>query len=145
MLCYFCFKERAPTEIDTYLHTLSLHDALPICPRRRQRRRTTVTGGRLEQRDLGAGVRRLDRGTCTRGAEADDHDIGLQVPARDITGATGKMPRVGGGLCLGHVQTPFAPARASRGVDQPPAYSIETGQRECRESRGTDVWITGDG
>src|SRR3546814_6054966 len=41
-----------------------------------QRRRTTVTGGRLEQRDLGAGVRRLDRGTCTRGAEADAHDIG---------------------------------------------------------------------
>src|SRR3546814_16723548 len=27
----FCFNDTATTEIYTYLHTLSLHDALPIC------------------------------------------------------------------------------------------------------------------
>src|SRR3546814_17351204 len=31
--CYFCFfYDTASTEIYTYLHTRSLHDALPICP-----------------------------------------------------------------------------------------------------------------
>src|SRR3546814_21130356 len=30
MLYFFCFNETATTEIYTYLHTLSLHDALPI-------------------------------------------------------------------------------------------------------------------
>src|SRR3546814_8085543 len=29
-LLYFCFNDTATTEIYTYLHTLSLHDALPI-------------------------------------------------------------------------------------------------------------------
>src|SRR3546814_15507583 len=29
-LCYFFFNDTATTEIDTYVHTLSLHDALPI-------------------------------------------------------------------------------------------------------------------
>src|SRR3546814_2861830 len=62
-----------------------------------QRRRTTVTGGRLEQRDLAAGVRRLDRGHFTRGADPDDPDIVLLVPARHITGPTGTMPHIGGG------------------------------------------------
>src|SRR3546814_16734113 len=30
-MCCFCFNDAATTEIYTYLHTLSLHDALPIC------------------------------------------------------------------------------------------------------------------
>src|SRR3546814_2012650 len=30
MFCGFCFNDTATTEIYTYLHTLSLHDALPI-------------------------------------------------------------------------------------------------------------------
>src|SRR3546814_18713924 len=30
-ICFFLFKDTAPTEIYTYCHTLSLHDALPIC------------------------------------------------------------------------------------------------------------------
>src|SRR3546814_11812628 len=34
-LCYFCFKERVTTDIYTYGHTLSPHDALPIFPVRR--------------------------------------------------------------------------------------------------------------
>src|SRR3546814_5040083 len=29
-MCLFCFNDTATTEIYTYLHTLSLHDALPI-------------------------------------------------------------------------------------------------------------------
>src|SRR3546814_11770190 len=41
---YFFFNDTATTEIYTYLHTLSLHDALPIClppdrPRRARRLR----------------------------------------------------------------------------------------------------------
>src|SRR6059058_4640920 len=35
----FFFYETAPTEFYTSLHTLSLHDALPICARSRWRRR----------------------------------------------------------------------------------------------------------
>src|SRR3546814_5382885 len=31
MCCYFFFNDTATTDIYTYLHTLSLHDALPIC------------------------------------------------------------------------------------------------------------------
>src|SRR3546814_15860240 len=30
LLCFFFFNDKATTEIYTYLHTLSLHDALPI-------------------------------------------------------------------------------------------------------------------
>src|SRR3546814_13331038 len=30
MYIYFCFNDTSTTEIYTYLHTLSLHDALPI-------------------------------------------------------------------------------------------------------------------
>src|SRR3546814_4171992 len=30
MVCYFCFNDTATTEIYTYCHTHSLHDALPI-------------------------------------------------------------------------------------------------------------------
>src|SRR3546814_20098026 len=32
-LCCFFFNDTATTEIYTYCHTLSLHDALPICRR----------------------------------------------------------------------------------------------------------------
>src|SRR3546814_5546453 len=32
-VCFFCLNDTAPTEIYTYDHTLSLHDALPICSR----------------------------------------------------------------------------------------------------------------
>src|SRR3546814_10450325 len=35
-LFFFC-NDTATTEIYTYLHTLSLHDALPICPQARDR------------------------------------------------------------------------------------------------------------
>src|SRR3546814_15899024 len=31
MLVWFFYKDTANTQIYTYLHTLSLHDALPIC------------------------------------------------------------------------------------------------------------------
>src|SRR3546814_767620 len=30
MLCCFCFNDTATTDVYSYLHTLSLHDALPI-------------------------------------------------------------------------------------------------------------------
>src|SRR3546814_17561402 len=34
VILFFFFNATATTEIYTYLHTLSLHDALPICRRR---------------------------------------------------------------------------------------------------------------
>src|SRR3546814_19221268 len=44
--CFFCFKDLAPTDIYTYGHTLSLHDALPIRP---------VRGGGKAARTAAAG------------------------------------------------------------------------------------------
>src|SRR3546814_936242 len=45
VLVYFFFNDTATTEIYTYGHTLSLHDALPIC------RRHPRGAGRRESRD----------------------------------------------------------------------------------------------
>src|SRR3546814_2154788 len=39
---FFCFEYTATTEIYTYCHTLSLHDALPFCPRPRYRPRAAA-------------------------------------------------------------------------------------------------------
>src|SRR3546814_19026744 len=39
MICFFLFKDTATTEIYTYGHTLSLHDALPITGYRFDRQR----------------------------------------------------------------------------------------------------------
>src|SRR6187431_3800153 len=40
---FFFFNDTATTEIYTTVHTLSLHDALPISKRRRSSRRTSTT------------------------------------------------------------------------------------------------------
>src|SRR3546814_15036216 len=70
MFCYFFFfNDTATTEIDTYVHTLSLHDALPIFrlppPHGPQRRRLSLRlpRARRQARTLaraprGAGIRR---------------------------------------------------------------------------------------
>src|SRR3546814_15353132 len=62
--CFFFFNDTATTEIYTYWHTLSLHDALPISQReggdRRGRgpavRSARCPGGRSDRHDRG-GVR----------------------------------------------------------------------------------------
>src|SRR3546814_17169760 len=41
---FFFFIDTAPTRIYTYGHTLSLHDALPICQRRRFFQRAALDG-----------------------------------------------------------------------------------------------------
>src|SRR3546814_12672627 len=41
ILLFFFFNDHATTEKHPYLHTLSLHDALPISPDRRKDRRPT--------------------------------------------------------------------------------------------------------
>src|SRR6188474_3582535 len=56
LLCLFFFNDTATTEIYTSLHTLSLHDALPICHRRRHRLQP-----RGIRRDRAARPRRLAR------------------------------------------------------------------------------------
>src|SRR3546814_9773893 len=39
-MCHLFCNDPAPTEIYTYLHTLSLHGALPICPLRSRAQRS---------------------------------------------------------------------------------------------------------
>src|SRR3546814_4629776 len=51
-LCVFDFNDTATTEIYTYCHTLSLHDALPICP---QPRRLSACGVSFAGEGLDAG------------------------------------------------------------------------------------------
>src|SRR3546814_4665570 len=53
---FFFFKDPATTEIYTYCHTLSLHDALPISQDGPPHGRTGSTSGR-ENPDLGDGSR----------------------------------------------------------------------------------------
>src|SRR3546814_4445984 len=52
-MCYFFFNDTATTEIYTYRHTLSLHDALPISPAHaagceRQRPGLAARGDRIQ-------------------------------------------------------------------------------------------------
>src|SRR3546814_661516 len=67
---FFFFNDTATTEIYTYLHTLSLHDALPISAngyRRQSYRPVPSNGHRRSVRDCasrGAGCR---GGRCNRG------------------------------------------------------------------------------
>src|SRR3546814_19499353 len=87
MLCFFFFNDTATTEIYTYLHTLALHDALPIfpaLPRPADGRADGAAQARrrargVEQRDArlsGAAARRLRLCALARplhGAAAGDH------------------------------------------------------------------------
>src|SRR3546814_5712125 len=73
VLCCFFFKDPATTEIYTYCHPLSLHDALPISsrPRKGERPRADLGGAALDSRprsaqhlvvdQIGAVLGRLDR------------------------------------------------------------------------------------
>src|SRR5258708_40057713 len=54
--CFFFFNDTATTEI----YTLSLHDALPICCRRRRRWRSGRKG-RIEPAGMDAGIERVGR------------------------------------------------------------------------------------
>src|SRR3546814_3025811 len=58
-VCVFFFNDTATTEIYTYLHTLSLHDALPIY-----------------ERDEGEGEKFADR-RGKHGADSGDHEAGI--------------------------------------------------------------------
>src|SRR3546814_19212255 len=81
---FFFFNDTATTEIYTYLHTLSLHDALPIYPAPRHRRNAVrahvvalhVDRDRLGKRghpQLGGGIVRLpERPDQSRGADHED-------------------------------------------------------------------------
>src|SRR3546814_18636049 len=99
MLCLiFFFKDTATTEIYTYLPPLSLHDALPIYPRKRllaaaggdddfanlSRRRRAISG-RRRGRIIGLGDR---RGSIEKGQRRPEqqlvsniHDHPLREPA----------------------------------------------------------------
>src|SRR3546814_1416837 len=70
LLFFFC-KYPATTEIYTYGHTRSLHDALPICRPRRRRTRTRARGLCARCRDPAAGPgRRTGGASRVRGAAA---------------------------------------------------------------------------
>src|SRR3546814_16833353 len=66
--CFF-FNDTATTEIYTYLHTLSLHDALPICLR--------LAVGRCQHRPERL-LRRNDGGLCHRPPRSEEHTSELQ-------------------------------------------------------------------
>src|SRR3546814_17188403 len=109
LLCFFFFNGTATTEIYSYLHTLSLHDALPIF----RRTRPGVAAA-------GAGWRRSDRVDGRR---------------HTICGAVGQGPS---GLRLlpadvraGHQSTDRSAARADRDVARMPAdrKSVVLGKR----------------
>src|SRR3546814_15977147 len=86
MFCFF-LNDTATTEIYTYGHTLSLHDALPICGQRgkavpadagraraaalRHRRRRAARAGRLLRRDAEPGER-------AGAARSEEHTSELQ-------------------------------------------------------------------
>src|SRR6266571_3283746 len=72
-LFFFFFNDTATTEI----YTLSLHDALPICPTRP----TPVTSATLPRRSGGTGDDLVDR-RCAALRECDP-----PVPAHDVHGA----------------------------------------------------------
>src|SRR3546814_10450501 len=78
--CFF-FNDTATTEIYTYLHTLSLHDALPIyClssiqPHLRPCRRTGAGG---TARHLGNGVRAPGRLSSRPARRSEEHTSELQ-------------------------------------------------------------------
>src|SRR3546814_7673623 len=66
---FFVFNDTATTEIDTYGHTLSLHDALPISVRARRRRGRRRRTGRAVPRPGAArscDPHRLRRGYAPR-------------------------------------------------------------------------------
>src|SRR3546814_19850394 len=69
MYICFCFKDTATTEVETYWHTLSLHDALPISDP------ASLTAGFDQPRRVGgsgSGVRSLPRRTVVVGQKARD-------------------------------------------------------------------------
>src|SRR3546814_17306518 len=76
VLCSFFFNDTATTEIYTYLHTLSLHDALPIwgadeAPGRPRRRRREFAGCDDLHRPDACGHRLADIERPAVGREAD--------------------------------------------------------------------------
>src|SRR3546814_8794934 len=87
ILRIFFFKDTAPTENYTYLHTLSLHDALPICspsppsrtmpPPGRRLPRTILIEARL---DSGFSTVRITRSssTATPASRSEEHTSELQ-------------------------------------------------------------------
>src|SRR3546814_5278836 len=73
LLFFFFFNDTSTTEIYTYLHTLSLHDALPIChgAARRPADRAAAAADHRAARHHAVDVFRL-RAVLRRGAAAAD-------------------------------------------------------------------------
>src|SRR3546814_4408224 len=83
-MLFVCFNDTATTEIDTYLHTLSLHDALPISWRRCSAGNSpqcaiedllSARGPRLAQLDWHFGEQVLN---CTLRRRSEEHTSELQ-------------------------------------------------------------------
>src|SRR3546814_16331281 len=111
---FFFFNATATTEIYTYCHTLSLHDALPIYPVQKQRDpRRVPHAARLDQRKHG----RPPRHGFKRRQQIDDPAVAL------------RQIRPLAGVVLVPARTPPSPAcqevlgihppRAGRGAREP--------------------------
>src|SRR3546814_3415823 len=85
---FFFFNDTATTEIYTYLHTLSLHDALPIYPSAERPvgqsagRRFRLCGG-IQDAGLSGGEARSDRAddrqpALVAGGRSEEHTSELQ-------------------------------------------------------------------
>src|SRR3546814_6541142 len=88
---YFFLNDTATTEIYTYLHTLSLHDALPICRQPdavaqlqdRARYRIPRYGGDAADRQFGLDARAADRDRGDLGGYSRAHARTLWGHDRD--------------------------------------------------------------
>src|SRR3546814_7696579 len=76
LLSLYFFNDTATTDIYTYGHTLSLHDALPICPAAGTARRSLFprvegpdAAGARPRRRIGAGIRGGGSGAAPVGAD----------------------------------------------------------------------------
>src|SRR3546814_8429243 len=81
VFCFFFFNATATTEIYTYCHTLSLHDALPICCTRNCGWPTSSTGRwtpRCCRRPAPPGAARSTAATWPSTRRSEEHTSELQ-------------------------------------------------------------------
>src|SRR3546814_15888455 len=83
ILIVFFFNDTATTEIYTYLHTLSLHDALQSCEDRIGRHRQLVSG--IEDQPVAAGQQHVLRPQPRRDPHPHEGGRALPIILRRIT------------------------------------------------------------
>src|SRR3546814_20422 len=132
LFCFFFFKDTATTEIYTYWHTLSLHDALPILTGPARAKGWTL-GRMLARSTMRSQIILIcDRMSYVR----ETGGIVSMVQSRKGTSAA----RVGSALLVSTCLTAFAPGvRAQQEPDDAPVRldpTVVTATRRDRKSVG---------